>query len=401
MRLAGRPELGHLTYCTNIHPGESWPEVFANLERYVPPVKRELAPDRALGVGLRLSAMAATALREAGAMEKLKGFLAEHDLYVFTLNGFPYGPFHGRPVKEQVYQPDWRQEVRVTYSNELADLLAELLPDDPALHGSISTVPGTFKPLAEAPEAVEHMARNMVRHAAHLAGIRERTGRTIALALEPEPYCFLETIDETVGFFERHLFGAAAVGQMSKLTGLAEGDAEDALRRHLGVCYDVCHAAVEFEDPAGSLQALRAAGIGVPKLQLSAALRIPAVGPETAEQLRPFDEPVYLHQVVARQNGRLTRHLDLPQALETLAQSRGAEWRVHFHVPVFLEQLQDFSTTQAFLCEILALHRRERVSSHLEVETYTWDVLPERYRQVDVASAIARELAWAVEQLDA
>ena len=401
MRLAGRPELGHLTYCTNIHPGETWAEVSANLERYLPAVKRQVAPDRALGVGLRLSAIAAEALREPAAMAELKGFLADHDLYVFTINGFPYGPFHGRPVKEQVYQPDWQDEARVTYSDRLADLLAELLPDDPALDGSISTVPGTFKPLAEAPGAVEHMARNLIRHAAHLAGIRERTGRTVALALEPEPYCFLETIDETVGFFEQHLFGADAVRQMSELTGLAPGAAEAALRRHLGVCYDVCHAAVEFEDPAGSLRALRAAGIGVPKLQLSAALRIAAVGPETAAQLRPFDEPVYLHQVIARQDGRLTRYLDLPQALEALAQNRGAEWRVHFHVPIFLEQLQDFSTTQAFLGEILALHRREPISAHLEVETYTWDVLPERYRQIDVASAIARELAWVVEQLDA
>jgi sugar phosphate isomerase/epimerase len=360
-----------------------------------------VAPDRAVGVGLRLSASAAAALREPAAMEQLKGFLAEHDLYVFTLNGFPYGPFHGRPVKEQVYQPDWRQEARVTYSDGLADLLAELLPDDPALEGSISTVPGTFKPLAEAPGAIEAMARNMVRHAAHLAGIRERTGRTLALALEPEPYCFLETIDETVTFFERYLFGDAAVGQMSELTGLTPGAAEAALRRHLGVCYDICHAAVEFEDPAGSVQALRAAGIGIPKLQLSAALRIAAVGPATAEQLRPFDEPVYLHQVVARQDGRLIRYLDLPQALEALAQNRGAEWRVHFHVPIFLEQLRDFSTTQAFLEEVIALHRREPISAHLEVETYTWDVLPERYRQVDVASAVARELAWAIEQLAA
>jgi hypothetical protein len=167
------------------------------------------------------------------------------------------------------------------------------------------------------------------------------------------------------------------------------------------VCYDVCHAAVEFEDPAGSLRALHAAGISVPKLQLSAALRIADVGPETAEQLRPFDEPVYLHQVVQRNGEELTRYLDLPDALATIDQSIGAEWRVHFHVPIFLAELKDFSTTQAFLREILALHRREPISAHLEVETYTWDVLPAHYRQVDVASAIARELTWVIEQLDA
>jgi hypothetical protein len=184
-------------------------------------------------------------------------------------------------------------------------------------------------------------------------------------------------------------------------TGLARADAEAALRRHLGVCYDVCHAAVEFEDPPASLDALRTAGIAVPKLQLSAALRTTTVGPETAAQLQPFDEPVYLHQVISRQDGRLTRHLDLPQALAALPESRGAEWRVHFHVPIFLAELTDFSTTQAFLGEILALHKDHPVSAHLEVETYTWDVLPPEYRQIDVASAVARELAWVIEQLGA
>jgi sugar phosphate isomerase/epimerase len=364
-------------------------------------VRRQVAPDQPFGVGLRLSAVAAAALAEPTAMAELKALLATSDCYVFTINGFPYGPFHGRRVKEAVYQPDWRHDERVTYSDRLADLLVELLPDDPELDGSVSTVPGTFKPLAEAPGAIDDIARNLIRHAAHLVGIRERTGRTIALALEPEPWCYLETIDETVRFFEQHLFGAAAVRQLSELTGLAPNDAEAALRRHLGVCYDVCHAAVEFEDPAASLQALEAAGIGVPKLQLSAALRIAAVGPETAAQLRPFDEPVYLHQVIERRGDCLTRHLDLPDALANVAGSAGAEWRVHFHVPIFLAELRDFSTTQAFLREILARHRQQPISRHLEVETYTWDVLPAHYRQVDVANAIARELAWVIEQLDA
>jgi sugar phosphate isomerase/epimerase len=395
------PERGHLTYCTNIHAGESWPELRAALAQYVPEVRRQVAPDRPFGVGLRLSAIAARALREPAAMDELKALLAASDCYVFTINGFPYGPFHGRRVKEAVYQPDWRREERVAYSNLLADLLVDLLPDDPALEGSISTVPGTFKPLAEAPGATLEIARNLIRHAAHLAQIERTTGRTIALALEPEPYCLLETIDETVRFFEEHLFGAAAVRQLSGPTGLSLADAEATLRRHLGVCYDVCHAAVEFEDPADSLRTLDRAGIAVAKLQLSAALRIPEVGPATANQLRPFDEPVYLHQVVERRGGRLTRHLDLPDALAAIADSVGAEWRVHFHVPVFLAELEDFATTQAFLREILALHRQRPISDHLEVETYTWDVLPERYRRVDVATAIAREVAWVIEQLEA
>jgi sugar phosphate isomerase/epimerase len=394
--------LGHLTYCTNIHPGETWEEVRANLGRHLPAIKRQVALDRPFGVGLRLSATAAQTLRAPAAMAELRHLLAEHDLYLFTINGFPYGPFHGRRVKERVYQPDWRHEERLVYTDLLADLLSELLPDDPDLEGSVSTVPGTFKPLAEGPGAIERIADNLIRHAAHLVRLREASGRTIALAIEPEPYCLLETIEETVDFFQRHLLGSAAIRRLSQLTGLGPGESEAALHRHLGVCYDVCHAAVEFEDPKGSLERLAAAGIRIPKLQLSAALRVPAIDAATAGHLRPFDEPVYLHQVVERRGEELIRHLDLPDALATLNGAIGmAEWRVHFHVPIFLAELEHFSTTQAFLREILELHRAAPISAHLEAETYTFDVLPERYRQVDVASAIARELAWVRERLGA
>ena len=81
-------------------------------------------------------------------------------------------------------------------------------------------------------------------------------------------------------------------------------------------------------------------------------------------------------------------------------EAQGSEWRVHFHVPVFLAEMEHFSTTQDFLRDILALHRERPISGHLEVETYTWDVLPERYRGVPVATAIARELNWVKSQLD-
>ncbi len=398
MKLANA-ELGHLTYCSNIHPGETWPEVFSNLQRYLPAIKGQVADSREMGVGLRLSAIAAEALSEPDALAEFRDFLDASGLYVFTINGFPYGPFHGVRVKELVYQPDWQYQERLAYTDLLADLLAVLLPDDPDLEGSVSTVPGTFKPVADGPGVIDEIAANLVQHAAHLVELREQSGRSIALALEPEPYCLLETIDETIAFFERYLFGRAAVRGLRELTGLSAGEAEAALRRHLGVCYDVCHAAVEFEDPAGSLEALRRAGIAVPKLQLSAALKIAEVGPETARQLRPFDEPVYLHQVVARTDEGLVRHLDLPQALGTLDASLGAEWRVHFHVPIFFDELQHFSTTQDFLRQILALHRQQPISPHLEVETYTWDVLPVRYRQDGIGPAIARELAWVQDQL--
>jgi sugar phosphate isomerase/epimerase len=390
----------HLTYCTNIHPGETWAEVRRNLEYYVPRVRDGFAPAERFGIGLRLSYAAARALRNTEAMAEFKAFLEANDFYIFTLNGFPYGRFHDTPVKADVYLPDWQSEDRLGYTDLLAELLAELLPAD--LEGSISTVPGAFKPVAKVPGAQVRMTDLMVRHVAHLVRLHERTGRLIGLALEPEPCCLLETVDETVNFFKHRLFGEQAVARLMGFTGLAHEAAQAALRRHLGVCLDLCHAAVEFEDPRACLAQLREAGIRVLKLQLSAGLIVPGVDARTVDLLRPFDDQVYLHQVVERSAIGLQRYVDLPDAFAALdGRTDEREWRVHFHVPVFLDDLGAFRSTSAFIRETLALHREQPISAHLEAETYTFGVLPAQLRSDPVDRAIVRELSWLREQLQA
>jgi sugar phosphate isomerase/epimerase len=401
MKLGPRGDC-HLTYCTNIHPGETWPEVRGILQRYLPEVKREIAPDKDLGVGLRLSGAAAYALQQRTNFEELRALLRANGLYVFTINGFPYGTFHGTRVKEDVYLPDWQDDERLRYSNVLAELLAALLPDDSSLEGSISTVPGAFKPRAASPEATARIAQQLLRHAAHLVRLRERTGRTIALALEPEPCCLLETIDETIEFFDHYLFAPAALRELAALTGLHNDAADEALRRHLGVCLDLCHAAVEFEDPETIVRRLEGKGIRIAKMQISAGLRVAEVTANTERLLRPFDDKVYLHQVIERAGSQLTRYTDLPQAFAGLASSKTArEWRIHFHVPIFLEDFGELSSTQSFLRTMLKQHRAQPISPHLEVETYTWGVLPEQYRREGLVPAIVRELDWVNSQLEA
>ena len=389
----------HLTYCTNIHPGESWNEISANLEHYLPRVKRRVCPDAPFGVGLRLSAAAARSLSAPDTLAQFADFLRASDLYVFTINGFPYGPFHGTRVKENVYLPDWRDEARLEYTNQLADLMATLLPSESEA-GSISTVPGAFKPNAVTPDAVARIADQLIRHVAHLVKVERDTGRRIALALEPEPCCLLETVDETVAFFGSHLYSKRAATALASLAGFGVHEAEHALRRHLGVCLDVCHAAVEFEDPANCFDALAGAGIPIAKMQVTAGLRIPRVTADAVATLQRLGEPVYLHQVVERGSGALRRYLDIDAACASEAWRSGdCEWRVHFHVPVFLAQLEESSSTQPFVREMLALHRQQARTPHLEVETYTWSVLPARAREVPVDEAIARELLWVQGEL--
>ncbi|MCW5621802.1 MAG: metabolite traffic protein EboE [Burkholderiales bacterium] len=392
------PDGTHLTYCSNIHPGETWAEVRANLERYVPQVRDAVAPQDEFGVGLRLSARAAAELSDAECFDEFVDFLSRERLYVFTLNGFPYGTFHGTRVKEDAYLPDWRDAERLRYTNLLADLFQRLLPE--GIEGSISTVPCAYKSALGDPADVERMTDNLLCHVAHLVEMERRSGKHIALALEPEPCCYLETVDETIAFFEHHLFSAAAVRRLGKLTGLSGGPAADALHRHIGACLDLCHAAVEFEDPALCAQRLLDSGIRIPKAQISAGLRIARLTPEALEALHPYEDAVYLHQVVESGADGLRRFNDLPEALHSAQEQwRDAEWRVHFHVPVFVENLGPFSSTQFFIREALTTHRRTPISSQLEVETYTWDVLPPALRSIGVEQAVARELQWVLAQL--
>jgi sugar phosphate isomerase/epimerase len=402
MRLS-LPGTPHLTYCTNIHPGESWAEVQQNLERFTLPVKQAISPDEPFGVGLRLSARAAEQLAAPAELDALRDFLRANGLYVFTFNGFPYGPFHGEPVKEEVYLPDWTDQARLEYTDRLADILAALLPEE-GMVGTISTVPGAFQESVRTETDVEAMAMMIARHAAHLYQLREATGRRISLALEPEPCCYLEVTSDAVGFFQNHLWRRSTLQVFEALSGLSGGRAEEFLRDQVGICFDTCHMAVEYEGCEAAVRALQGAGIRITKAQITAGLEIAFDGSaEDAERvaaLQAFAEGVYLHQVVEKRGDALRRHLDLPAALaKWSAGDLPDECRVHFHVPVFREELGAFRGTQRYVAEFLELLRREPVAPHLEVETYTWDVLPEAYRRESIVDAVAGELRWVLERV--
>lgn len=360
-----------ITYCTNIHSGEGWLDVFAALQQHIPPVKAAVSPDRAFPIGLRLSHRAAMELTPAE-NERFTAWLRTHDCFVPTLNGFPYGAFHGERVKEKVYLPDWRSAERAVYTMRLADLLAGWLPEGMA--GSISTVPVGFKGMMSEAD-LPSVRQQLVAVLTHLRTLRRERGRKIVLALEPEPGCLLETTEEVCQFF----------------TDLA---LPQDLREFIGLCYDSCHQAVEFEAPADSLARLAGAGIHIAKVQVSSALKLTE---PTADVLRRFDEPRYLHQVVVRNGDReLSRYNDLAEALERHEAAAGDEWRCHFHVPIFSSGTDGYGTTRAFLEALLPCLEEGTL---LEVETYTWDVLPPELRCGTVTDSIIREIRWLEAQL--
>ena len=388
----------HLTYCTNIHAGQSWQDIRASLDEYVPAIKSTVAPSQPMGIGLRLSGEAAAVARQPEALASFRDQLSVLGAYVFTINAFPFGPFHGVRVKEDVYLPDWRDRERVAFTANSAAVLAGILPD--GIEGSISTVPGAFKPNGRSSEAVAAMARNLMMAVADLVDLKRRTGKHIALALEPEPCCFLETTDESIAFFEGALLKPETLDVLGGITGVGRSEAEILLRRHLGICYDVCHGSVEYEDTVAALDRLLAAGIAIPKIQLSAAMRIPAMTKGLIDAVMRYNDGVYLHQSIVRSGDNLSRHVDLPDAVTAFGEGQAdGEWRIHCHVPVFLADLGEISSTRSDLVATLAALRQRTRSSHLEVETYTWDVLPDDVRTGSKSADIAREIAFCRQEL--
>jgi sugar phosphate isomerase/epimerase len=385
----------HLTYCSNIHPGESWEAVSAALAAALPRVRRQLAVSGPMGIGLRLSGDAALTLEMPRHLEALLKFLESGNYYVFTINGFPYGAFHGARVKEKVYLPDWRDDARVEYTDRLARLLAKLTESRPDIEPSISTVPGAFRTASASLADAEAIAAGMLRHATALRALREQTGRTISLAIEPEPACFIETVDEAVTFFRTHLFNPKLVSRAARESGLPL-EVED-VQRHIGLCLDTCHMAVEFEDPAVAFDAVRAAGVRVAKVQVTSAIHTESDAGRAA--LAHFANDTYLHQVVERSARGLVRYTDLPDALASNTAAYADEIRVHFHVPLFLRSLGALETTQEYVAQVLSLLKQNGACRYLEVETYTWDVLPAEYRTDETWLAIARELDWVRRQL--
>jgi hypothetical protein len=391
--------LGHLTYSTLVHPGDDWGKMWESLQNYVPKVKARFSPNDRFGVSLRLSAKSADLLAKSrNDRESLKRFLGENDMYLYTVNAFPYGAFKGTVVKEQVYEPDWRSEERTQYTMNVASVLAEIV--EPGVSPSIQTAPLGFKPNVTGPDVVDSYTDHVMRVVKHLIELKEKTGRTVTLAIEPEPYCFLETTDETIAYFTDHLYSGKGAAKLAKMAGLPISEAITALREHVGIVFDICHQAVEYEDIPAMLQKLVDAGIPIFKLQEAAALHIPEVTQETVDTLKRYSKTIYLTQTVEKKNGKLTRFLNLEDAFAAWDKDPGPrEWRTHFHVPVFLDDLGPFRTTRFAIEEALAFHKKQPLSRQLEIETYTWDVLPDNLKTGDIVDYVCRELEWVKGQL--
>lgn len=394
---------GFLTYCSNIHPGESWQETFENLKLYTPQVKTQLGTD-SFGIGLRLSHEASLDLIQPENLSAFKTWLEANGLYVFTINGFPYGQFHFEVVKDKVHAPDWTDPDRLAYTKRLFQILAELLPE--GMDGGVSTSPLSYRFWHQNEEALAVAKSGSLQQLCELVALlrelKATTGKSLHLDMEPEPDGVLETTQEFVDYYEQYLL-KLGIPQVQKHLACDAVEAEAAIRAHIQLCYDVCHFAVGYEKPEEAINRIESAGIRIGRIQISAALGSPLLNPgnqpKISHKLKAFDEPVYLHQAVIKtKEGSLKRFQDLGDALVSLSPS-DLEIRTHFHVPIFTETYDQLVSTQQDIIETLRVWKSRNFTNHLEVETYTWDVLPDDMR-TDLVGSIVRELNWVKDTLD-
>lgn len=378
-------DLSTIGYCTNVHAGADLATSRANLQKYALAVKQRVSPNRVMGVGLWLSANAALKLEAGVSVQEFAAWLDEAGLVPFTFNGFPYGDFHQKVVKHDVYVPAWWEPERLEYTVRLARLQDALLPM--GMPGSISTLPIAWSKPEPTTEYWQEAAENLRRLAESLAQLERDRGRLIYVCLEPEPGCLLQRSRDVVWLFEKYLL---------------PGGNEKLIRRHIRVCHDICHSSVMFEEQTQALGAFRAAGIEVGKVQVSAAVAAPFASLESQERIRArqqlaaFNEPRYLHQTVVRIGGRERFHEDLAPALAK--EPTEGEWRTHFHVPIYLEKFGNLSSTQNDIRACLQNIRQFSNVRHWEVETYAWGVLPAELQQPDLAAGIADEMCWFLNQ---
>ena len=385
--IVGRNASQHLTYCLNVHPGEDWDANLAAIQTHALAIRERVAPKQPFGLGLRLSNTAVNSLAEPNTLSAFREFLDSHSLYAFTINGFPYGAFHGTRVKERVYAPDWRSPDRLAYTTRLADVLSALLPE--GVPGSISTVPASYRSWIQTDEDRDAIARNLAQCASHLAQIESRTGQHIALALEPEPDCLFDTTQQTVAFFEEVLAEHAAIGKLNV-----------DWRRYIGVCFDTCHLSVVLDDPTEGLLELKRHGISVPKVQISTALRATGGG-DTAARLEAFADNTYLHQVRLRgADGTLRCFPDLTaETLAAVAAEERGEVRVHVHVPLYFEESGSLQSTGTDLSPRFFEVLGSSGIPHLEIETYTFSVLPPALSALPIEESVEKEYQWVHERI--
>jgi hypothetical protein len=430
-----------LSYSTNVHPAESLEQLIGTLREHVAPISRAAFGSGTAAVNLRIGIRQVDEILSHPALpsnsfvsddilkappspacENLLRALDELNLDVVSINAFPIRDFHAPRVKEQVYSPPWTDGGRALYSLKIAKALTHFMARKNVnrTRAAISVPSGVFKGLYGDPDEVRMQCAHFITECVReLYRLERLTGRTVQLGLEPEPHTTAETLPEMIAYYEVILNEARQ--KFSTQLQISRGQAEEIARRFVTINLDLCHQAVEFEDPLEDLKKLQAAAVPLSGLHLSAALALknPSADSKGLAQLKALDEPRYLHQVVARRNdGTLARFEDLPdlwnpRRLKGQALADFNELRCHFHVPLFADLNGELASTRDSVGPAARYALAQGLTDNFVAETYTWNVLAGLAASgnagaravvgsngnVDIHAGIVKELQWAQAQL--
>ncbi len=368
-----------LCACSNAFPCEGIDAQVELFKKRLPSLRNMVpgAMDKPFAAGLWLDSQSVSYLVKTKKSGEFCDFVKSLGFYAFTANAFPFGRFHDGPVKESVYRPDWSETDRLEYTCAVADILARLLPE--GVEGSVSTLPCGYKGMFKSKD-LPAARLNLLLAANHLKRLWMNTGKRMTLAIEMEPDCVWESPEEFCDFYDSALRG---------------DDASD----FIGVCYDTCHQELLDSSPGKGMETFLNRKVKIAKFQLSSAISAPdAASKKTLEA--HFMDTVYLHQTRAFPGGgSMLKWPGLPDALRS--NERPLPWKVHFHVPVFLEEIKGgLLPANAELLSVVERVRKEPdLCSNLEVETYSYNVLPDFSKEASIEKGMARELQWTLAKL--
>jgi hypothetical protein len=405
---APQPWKPYLGYSTNVHRAHDLAAVRRFLRDFTIPIKERVFGKEPAGLELHLGIGSTRELEAERARRELAELLEDAGLVLFSINAYPLLDFHARRVKEKVYQPSWAEPARAHWTSAIARVFAGLLHEE--VPGSISTLGGEFRRRTHGGATFQSLAWNYLEVIESLIDIQETIGRTIVLAVEPEPETTFETAADVIDFFQDHLLPLA---RERWRTRCSRERIEADLRRFFTVNVDTCHLSVLFEDQVESLRKLEAAGLRLGKMHVTnaVALRDPYRARGGYEDLRGMDEPRYFHQFCGRddEGAIVWRGLDLdelPARLERGQHPPVVELRSHFHVPLYLKRYRRLGTTQEETAAAVREVVRRRSTRHLVLETYTWPILMGRRagatpaeRRERLIAGIAREFRWLLQVL--
>ena len=398
---AGEVQITHglITRGLDIRAAEAWLDVRAGIAATAPLLKAEISPQAPLGIYLRLSAFAARQLAQPSEMASFRDFLTTAGLYVFGVDTRAFGARRGRAVKDAMYRPDWTDPERLDYSDRAARIMAQLAPSTRT--GTVATIPGLLA-ASNDNKAAEQVVFNLLRHVATLLGVERRTGCQVVLALNPEPGCLISNAHDAVRFFHQHLLGRDALAYLAELCRIGIPMAAAVIRRHIGVSYDLCNAAVAYEDPLEALTLFADAGIRVLELRLSSALHLPRVGTDARALLMPYEDGVRLRQVAERRDGAIHHYLDLGPALKALDEGRaGGEWRVRCQIGPGSPDPIGMDAPKDALRNVLAVLRERAIAPNLIVEADGWEYSetgPLPLSRAGIVASSARDLRWVLNE---